>query len=355
MTINVDVLFGGQSPEQSISVISARNVVSAMMSELPEYQVRLVYIDLAGNWYISDDLSILLESDSVDKARMIEVMPSVVPVKNYYLDMNLNAIPYPDVFLPIIHGPNCEDGKIQAVLELSEVPFAGCGVLAGAVTMDKEIMKQLFKAADVPMLPYQSYSKFEWEEQRKNQYRDLVTMKLPYFVKPCSMGSSIGITKVSNMEELTEACELAFEYDHKIVIEEGRLVREIEIGMMGDFDKPDFSEIGEIVTKDQDFYDFEKKYESPETQLCIPAELSEDDRSLIQEYALKVTRIFNLRGISRIDFFKCRETGQIWINEINSIPGFTKGSMYPCLWKNKGLGFSGLIDKVLKNSLKKSS
>jgi len=250
-----------------------------------------------------------------------------------------------DVVFPLLHGPNGEDGTIQGMLELLNVPYVGNGVLASSAGMDKVVMKHLFAQAGLDQAKYVSFVKKTWSQSKEESY-DQVEAELGYpcFVKPANLGSSVGISKCRNREELDQAFELAFQYDRKIVVEEGVIGREIELGVLGN-DEPVCSVAGEIAPK-KDFYDYKAKYEDGDTDLIIPASLTEDEYETMRSMAVKAFQAIDGSGLVRADFFLTNE-GRVLINEVNTMPGFTPFSMFPLLWKQSGVEYAELIEKLV--------
>ena len=258
-----------------------------------------------------------------------------------------------DVVFPVLHGPYGEDGTVQGLLELADIPYVGAGVLGSAVGMDKAVMKTLFAAHGLPIVPHLTVMRREWLEQPGAVAdRAAATLRFPMFVKPANLGSSVGISKVKSGTDFTAAMELAFQFDRKVVIEAGVLnAREIECAVLGN-DVPEASIPGEIVPS-REFYDYEAKYLDASSTLLIPAPLTASKASEIQRLAIEAFRTVEGAGMSRVDFLMARDSGETFINEVNTIPGFTTISMYPKLWAASGLPYPALLDRLIALALER--
>ena len=338
---NVAIIFGGQSAEHEISLRSAQNVIEAIDKD--KYNLLLIAIDKKGKWFTKykcevEDLQFPLKLDFFRDPVALSLDGSAslfLPSKgNYALDI--------DVFFPILHGPYGEDGTIQGLFRMMNVAFVGCGVLGSAVGMDKDVMKRLFRDAGIPIGDYiaafnNSLPTFESVEEK---------LGLPVYVKPANLGSSVGISKVANQEDYLKAVELAFQYDQKIVIEANIDGREIECAVLGNR-KPKASKVG-WVKSTHNFYTYESKYlDDQGYKLEIPAAIPEEKQKEIQEMCIRVYRALDTEGLGRVDVF-LKDNGEIVVNEINTMPGFTSISMYPMLWKESGLAYGALIDELIR-------
>jgi D-alanine-D-alanine ligase len=340
----VALVFGGRSAEHEVSVYSARSVLAALDPD--RYEVLEIGIDKLGRWHRLNALpaaikgslagvesggpGVALSRDPGDAALVAE-------------DGSREEI---DVVFPVLHGPFGEDGTIQGMFELAGVPYVGSGVLGSAVGMDKGIQKVLFAAAGLRVVPHEVVHEREWEEDRDAVMARSASLGLPLFVKPATLGSSVGITKVKHLGELPAALEEALSYARKALVErsmEG--AREIECAVLGN-DDPVASVPGEVVT-DAEFYDYRAKYIDQGSQLVIPAQLSETVAAEIQRMAVSAFRAVDAAGMARVDFF-IREPDEILVNEINTIPGFTLISMYPKLWEASGLPYGDLLDRLIE-------
>jgi D-alanine-D-alanine ligase len=343
--LRVALLFGGKSAEHEISLISARNIFQAM--DQAKYDVVAVAIDKQGRWFVDED-GRLLRDPKLSKVEFtgmkqsVAVLPgeTATPIVRQSSAKTSSAV---DVVFPVLHGPFGEDGTIQGLLKLANVPFVGAGVLGSAVGMDKDVMKRLLRDAAIPIA---KFLVFERQEQNAISFTKVKkALGLPLFVKPANLGSSVGISKVSRKNEFVGAVKKAFRYDNKIIIEEGIHGREIECSVLGN-EKPVASLPGEIVVQ-RDFYSYDAKYlDDTGARLEIPARLPKTTVRNIQHTAVQAYRTLCCEGMARVDFF-LRPNGQVLVNEINTIPGFTKISMYPKMWQASGLSYSRLIDRLI--------
>ena len=336
----VGLLFGGCSGEHEVSLVSAKAIASAFNqgSNIEKYEVIPVYIDKQGGWHSGEKAQQAL---STGKPLETLANPNL-----WQFPAQLSDI---DVWFPILHGPNGEDGTVQGLLTLMQVPYVGSGVLGSSVGMDKIAMKTAFTQAQLPQVKYMAVSRSQiWSSpcifpKLCDEIED--TLKYPCFVKPANLGSSVGIAKVNNRKELEEALDNAASYDRRIIIEEGVVAQEVECAVLGN-DNPKASVIGKI-SFESDFYDYETKYTAGLAQLQIPASLPDDVAIQIQEMAIKAFQAVDAAGLSRVDFFYVEETKEVLINEINTLPGFTSTSMYPRLWEATGVSFAELVDKLV--------
>jgi D-alanine-D-alanine ligase len=336
----IGLLFGGCSGEHEVSIVSAKAIASAFTegSNIEKYAVILVYIDKQGSWH-SDETA----QQVLDTGKPIE---NVVKPNLWEFPDQITEI---EVFFPILHGPNGEDGTIQGLLTLMQVPYVGSSVLGSAVGMDKIAMKTAFTQAGIPQVKYMAVSRSQvWSSPcvfPKLCDEIEATLNYPYFVKPANLGSSVGIAKVRTRKELETALDNAASYDRRIIVEAGVTAREVECSILGN-DNPQVSVVGEI-NFNSDFYDYETKYTEGLAQLHIPAQLPKDVTTQIQEMAIKAFQAVDASGLARVDFFYVEATGEILLNEINTLPGFTSTSMYPRLWSATGVSFPELVDRLL--------
>ncbi len=345
--MKVGLLFGGCSGEHEVSLVSAKAIAGALKSgdNQSKYEVIPVYIDKAGVWHNKN-----VSQEVLNTGKALETSATG----------NLWQFPPEsaeiEVWFPILHGPNGEDGTIQGLLTLMQVPFVGSGVLGSAVGMDKIAMKTAFAEAGLPQVKYVSVSRDRvWSSPSilPRLCDDIeATLDYPCFVKPANLGSSVGIAKVRSRNELESALDNAASYDRRIVVEAGVVAREVECAVLGN-DNPKASVIGEI-SFDSDFYDYETKYTSGLAQLHIPASLPDIVAEQIKDMALKAFKAVDGAGLARVDFFYVEATGEVLINEINTLPGFTATSMYPQLWKATGVNFPELVDKLIEFALSRN-
>ncbi|KAA6449631.1 D-alanine--D-alanine ligase [Bacillus swezeyi] len=344
MKTKLGLVYGGKSAEHNVSLQTALAVTKALDTE--KFDIHPIYITETGEWVRGPQLS-----EPVSNVKMLQFEQT----GETFSPAALNRDMFPgqsnsqekeiDVVFPLLHGPNGEDGTIQGMLELLNVPYVGNGVLASSAGMDKVVMKHLFAQAGLDQAKYVSFVKRNWNTAKEESYHQVEEeLGYPCFVKPANLGSSVGISKCRNRAELDEAFELAFQYDRKIVVEEGVIGREIEIGVLGN-DEPICSAAGEIAPK-KDFYDYKAKYEDGDTDLIIPASLAEDEYETMRSMAVKAFQAIDGSGLVRADFFLTNE-GKVLINEVNTMPGFTPFSMFPLLWKQSGVEYAELIEKLV--------
>ncbi|NUK31838.1 D-alanine--D-alanine ligase [Parageobacillus sp. VR-IP] len=361
MKTRVGILYGGKSPEHNVSLSTAMAVMNAM--DKNKFDVIPIYITTEGQWIKGERLTgTITEVKQLqfqsDAKAMIPVALNQVPVladdKNQHpseMDANKESETAIDVIFPLLHGPNGEDGTVQGLLEILNVPYVGNGVLASAVGMDKVVMKNLFAQAGLRQAKYVAFTKRDWSKDEEAAY-DQVERKLGYpcFVKPANAGSSVGITKCKQRADLKTAFIEAFKYDRKIIVEEAIVGREIEIGVIGN-DEPICSVVGEIIPK-KEFYDYQAKYEDGNTELIIPAQVTEEQYETIKQMAITAFKALDLSGLVRADFFLA-EDGTVYINEINTMPGFTPYSMFPLLWKHSGVSYPELIERLIQLAIER--
>jgi D-alanine-D-alanine ligase len=344
--LQVGLLFGGCSGEHEVSISSARAIARGlgMGANADKYELLPFYIQKNGGWQTAAVAQSVLDSG--------QPLPQEA-------DLNLWQFPESaaqvDVWFPILHGPNGEDGTVQGLLKLMQRPCVGSGVLASAAGMDKIIMKTLFAAAGLPQVNFVVADRAEiWSDPCVHtQLCDRIdtTLGYPCFVKPANLGSSVGISKVKSRQQLAAALDSAASYDRRLIIEAGVIAREVECAVLGN-DRPQASVVGEI-TFTSDFYDYETKYTAGQAGLIIPAALPEGVVSQIQAMALRAFKSIDAAGLSRVDFFYVEATGEILINEINTLPGFTATSMYPQLWEASGVAFPDLVDQLVQLALER--
>ena len=382
--LRVGILFGGRSGEHEVSLLSAASVLHAINKE--KYEVVPIGITKEGRWLTAEHAENLLTGKPIPEERHLragdpETTPGaavlaqgesvVVPPEPVHRQTGL--MPFQtdapltrrasdrainvDVIFPVLHGTFGEDGTIQGLLELADLPYVGAGVLGSAAGMDKDIMKSLFVAAGIPIVKHVTILRSAWEKEPK-KVQKLVESKLKYpvFVKPANLGSSVGISKAHDRQKLGPAIEDAAKFDRKIVIEQGvggkkNKAREIECSVLGN-DEPVASVPGEIVPG-KEFYDYTAKYLDEGSQLIIPAKLTKAETKTVQELAVKAFRAVDCSGLARVDFLMDPKTRKIYLNEINTMPGFTSISMYPKLWAASGLAYADLIDRLIQLGLER--
>jgi D-alanine-D-alanine ligase len=376
--IRVGVLFGGRSGEHEVSLLSAASVLNAIDKD--KYEVVPIGITKDGRWLTAEHAENLLTGKLVLEPRNLRAgdpdttSPAavlargeavVIPPEPVHRQTGL--VPFQtdaalmrrasdrainvDVIFPVLHGTFGEDGTIQGLLELADIPYVGAGVLGSAAGMDKDIMKSLFIAAGIPIVKHVTILRSAWEKEPKKVEKLVAKLRYPVFVKPANLGSSVGISKAHNRKELGPAIEEAAKFDRKIVIEQGvggdkEKAREIECSVLGN-DEPAASVPGEIVPV-KEFYDYDAKYLAEGSELIIPAKLTKTQTKKVQELAVRAFQAVDCSGLARVDFLMDPKTKKIYLNEINTMPGFTAISMYPKLWAASGLAYADLIDRLIQ-------
>lgn len=341
--LRVGILFGGRSGEHEVSLASAASVIRGL--DPNKYEAVPIGITKEGHWLIAAGAQKMLPEVLKSGQRVTMIADptdaALVPIDRSGGGQRL------DVVFPAMHGTFGEDGTIQGLLDVVGLPFVGAGVLGSAIAMDKDVAKRLLKAAKIPVVPWLTVYRHDWERDSEKTQR-LVESKFTYpvFVKPATLGSSVGMTKVHSREELVPALNLAAEFAMKILVEQTVAGREIEVSVLGNED-PQVSVPGEIVPH-REFYDYVAKYLEEGTQLLIPAKLKSAQAKRIQQLAADAFRTLELCGMARVDFFLEKGSGKIFLNEVNTIPGFTSISMYPKLWEASGIPFRDLIDKLIE-------
>jgi D-alanine-D-alanine ligase len=344
--LRIGVLFGGRSGEHEVSLASAASVIRGLDPD--KYEAVPIGISKEGHWLVGSAAQKMLPD--VLKAGQRVVMAAdptdaaLIPLDRSGGGQRL------DVVFPVMHGTFGEDGTIQGLLDLAGLPFVGAGVLGSAVAMDKDVAKRLLQTAKIPVVPWLTVYRADWERVPQDiRQRVEKKFRYPVFVKPATLGSSVGMTKVHSPEELAPALNLAAEFAMKILVERAMVAREIEVSVLGNHE-PKASVPGEIIPH-REFYDYQAKYLEEGTQLLIPAKLKPGEQKKIQSYAVAAFRALELAGMARVDFFLEKKTGKIFLNEVNTIPGFTSISMYPKMWEASGIPFRELISKLIELAL----
>ncbi|MFZ2487929.1 MAG: D-alanine--D-alanine ligase family protein [Anaerolineae bacterium] len=333
--LRVGVLFGGRSGEHEVSLRSARSVIAGL--DPTRYDVTLIGINKQGHWLAGPNATHLLAAPSTT-APIEPVETGLIPH-----DASLRGL---DVIFPVLHGPMGEDGTVQGLLELADLPYVGCGVTASAVGMDKVICKAVFAAHGLPQVPYVTVKRAQWDAEPEAVLNSVeAALRYPLFVKPANMGSSVGVSKASDRAGLQAALREAARYDRKLVVEQGIDAREIEVSVLGN-DEPMASLPGEIVPS-REFYDYTAKYIDDDSALLIPAPLTPEQTAIVQQLAVAAFLAVDGAGLARVDFLLDRQSGELYLNEVNTLPGFTSISMYPKLWEASGLPFPQLIDRLV--------
>lgn len=354
--IRVGLIFGGRSGEHEVSFCSASSIIKAIDKD--KYTVIPIGITKEGRWISPQDSKLALQSGRIEGKSTVTLLnnPSGTALvridNNQRLDKS-STLEKLDVIFPVLHGPYGEDGTVQGLLELADVPYVGAGVAASAISMDKDLMKTIFKQKNLPILKWLTIKRKEWQKDKEKILSIIQNdFEYPLFVKPTNLGSSVGITKVHKKGELDKAIDLAASYDRKILIEEGlEEAREIECSVLGN-DEPQASVVGEVKPAGE-FYDYDSKYIDKETQLIIPADLPDGVSRKVQEIALRAFKAVDAAGMARVDFFVSKRENKIYLSEINTIPGFTSTSMYPRLWKASRIPYPELIDQLIQLALER--
>jgi D-alanine-D-alanine ligase len=350
----VAVLFGGRSAEHEVSLQSARNVIEAIDKE--KYEPVLIGIDRNGAWFLNDDSMSLLNSDNPRLIALNECQSPVSLIPGEQTGMLINpqspaAMQAVDVIFPVLHGPYGEDGSVQGLAKLANVPCVGSDILGSAICMDKDVSKRLLRDAGITVARHLCLRRNDLSSELSMQVEQ--TLGFPVYVKPSNMGSSVGVVKVLDADGLLPAIESALQYDTKLLIEEEIIGREIECSVLGN-DDPVASTVGEIETSDG-FYSYEKKYiDDSAAVLKIPAELDQATLAKVQAASVAAFKVLECRGMARVDMFLTADD-EIFVNEINTIPGFTAISMYPKLWQASGVSYTQLIDRLIQLALQEHS
>ncbi len=358
----VAVLFGGQSDEHDVSLRSAQTIIQAL--DPARYEVVPVGITREGRWLAGGDPMQVLtaaspmfhlaskngETNNGNASAATTTAVTVVEGTSLPLEFSESV----DIVFPALHGQMGEDGTVQGFLELTGVPYIGSGVLGSATAMDKAITKHLLTQAGLPQLPWVQVLRRDWERDPA-AIESAIAERIGYpsFVKPANMGSSVGVSKANNAEELHEALRTAAHYDRKIVVEQGVNAREIELAVLGN-DDPIVSVAGEVVPAGE-FYDYNAKYIDDDAQLLVPADIDPEILAYMQRMAIDAFRALDLAGLARVDFFIERDTDRIFVNEVNTLPGFTSISMYPMLWEASGVPLEELVERLIQLGLERKA
>lgn len=330
------LLCGGQSEEHEVSLASARSVISALGDSM---QVTPLVIDRSGRLLDQQGSRLALEAGSAAAGSGSSGLAELQAGGSF------------DVVFPLLHGPNGEDGSVQGLLQLAQLPFVGSGILGSAVAMDKIMMKTVLQASGLPQVGFSAVTRAQWQSAPQAVLEQLDSAGYPLFVKPANLGSSVGISKAADRTQLAAALELAFGFDRRVIIEEGlEGARELEVGILGN-DEPQASPVGEIRFSSE-FYDYDTKYEPGRAELLVPAALEPELVAQVQRLAVQAFRQLDLAGLARVDFFLSRD-GRLLLNEVNTMPGFTITSMYPRLFEAAGLSYAELIRRLVSLALER--
>jgi D-alanine-D-alanine ligase len=366
--VRIGVLFGGQSGEHEVSITSARAVMAAL--DRDKYDVVPIGITKNGRWLAGGDplaaLSAAADPQLLPAAAELNTEHEKLPKDQNIADITntmlvakpdsqfsiLNSQLSVDVIFPVLHGPFGEDGTVQGLLEIAGLPYVGCGVLASAVGMDKAMMKAAFAAAGLPMVPWLLVRRVDWQRDDARAIEQIETsLRYPMFVKPANLGSSVGITKATDRLTLRRGLEEAARYDRRIVVEQGVDAREIEVSVLGN-DDPLASVPGEIVPSNE-WYDYSAKYLAGESRILIPAPIAPALAEQTRTMAVRAFKAVDGAGLARVDFLLDRATEALYLNEVNTMPGFTSVSMYAKMWEASGLSYSALLDRLIELALER--
>lgn len=371
--IRIGLIYGGRSGEHEVSLQTALAVIGAI--DMNKYEIHPFYITKQGEWRAGSQLTgpvkhageLTFGSDETSQAAAFALKPffssaqavqeAAAPANS---QANIAAVDAAsgasearlDVVLPLLHGTFGEDGTIQGLLEMANIPYVGAGVLASSVGMDKVMMKKVFAQEGLPQCVFRHFTRTQWEKDQAFFLMEIeIAIGFPCFVKPANLGSSVGISKATNRDELLKAIQVAFQYDRKVIVEENINAREVEVAVLGN-DDPQASVVGEIVSSNE-FYDYKAKYVDGKSSMMIPADIPAEISEQIRELAVRAFLAVDGSGLSRVDFFLRKEDNQIFINEINTMPGFTPYSMYPLLWKETGKSYAELLDDLIALALQR--
>ncbi len=335
--IKVAVIFGGRSGEHEVSLVSANSILKAMSPE--KYEVREIGITTDGIWMTGENC---LEKFKSGETKGLQEI---------HFSSNPKDLDF-DIAFPVLHGPFGEDGTIQGFFEMLQIPYVGCGVLASSTAMDKLQTKAIWQSAGLPIAPYLGFNRRAWEQETDKILKQIEKeIGLPCFVKPANMGSSVGISKAKTLDGLKEAVELAIKFDRRVIVEKAINAREIECAVLGN-DDVIAGPVGEVIVGGE-FYDFNDKYVDGKSTTEVPAKIPRETAGKIQEICIKAFKLLDGSGLARVDTFLDRDTGEIFLNEINTMPGFTSISMYPKMMQAHGLTYEELIDRLIALGLER--
>jgi D-alanine-D-alanine ligase len=356
--IRVGILFGGRSGEHEVSLTSAQGIMKAIDKD--KYEAVPIGITKEGRWIAGGDPMKELRAaadmpPALAAAADQEAAPETVlaPLEPHGTALTTRNAPLElDVIFPVLHGPYGEDGTVQGFLELTGLPYVGAGVTASAVGMDKAIAKDIFRTHGLPTLPYRVVLRKTWESDPEKVISDCEgTLRYPMFTKPANLGSSVGISKAHNRDGLIAGMDEAARFDRKLIVEQGIEAREIEVSVLGN-DDPIASVPGEIIPS-REFYSYAAKYIDDSSELLIPAPISAERTEQVRHLAITAFKVVDCAGMARVDFLMDKASGDLWLNEVNTIPGFTPISMYPKLWEATGISYTELIDRLIQLALER--
>jgi D-alanine-D-alanine ligase len=337
--LRVGVIFGGRSGEHEVSVASAASIFKHL--DPARYEAVPIRIEKDGRWVLTGRAPLAMSAADVLKQGVTEALQAVEPTAA----VSRTGV---DVVFPVLHGPYGEDGTVQGLLELANVPYVGCGVLASAAGMDKAVMKTLFIARGLPVGAYLVILRRDWDADAAGATARVADeLRYPVFVKPANLGSSVGISKAKSDDEFRQAMAVALQFDRKVVVEAAVPdAREIECAVLGN-DEPDASLPGEVVPS-REFYDYDAKYLDDSSKTIIPAALSAEQTAEVRRMSIEAFRAIDCSGLARVDFLLAGGSGELFVNEVNTLPGFTTISMYPQMWEATGLAYPALLDRLIQ-------
>ena len=348
MRTKIAVIFGGKSGEHEVSLVSSKSVIEALNPA--KYEIIELGITREGLWLTGDGCLDAFKKQNYDGLKQIYF--STDPDKKGFFDDD-KMFQEIDIAFPVLHGPFGEDGTIQGFFEMLDIPYVGCNVLASSTAMDKLQCKAIWNSADLPIVPYVGFNRKAWETEPDAIVADIKeNIGFPCFVKPANMGSSVGITKVKELSQLKSAIDEAASYDRRILVEKAVNAREIECAVLGN-DELIASPVGEIIVGGE-FYDFHDKYVNGVSMTQVPAELDEETSDRIREICTKAYKLLDCSGLSRVDCFLDRDSGEIFLNEINTLPGFTSISMYPKMMEAHGINYEELVDRLVELGMERA-
>jgi D-alanine-D-alanine ligase len=358
--IRIGLIYGGKSGEHEVSLQTALAVIKAI--DMTKYEIVPFYITKQGEWRSGTELQgppehlaelVFEQSPALAEGSSIQpIVNSLQFADKQDIGSDQHVPNKLDVVLPLLHGTFGEDGTIQGLLEMANIAYVGAGVLASSVGMDKVMMKRVFEQEGLPQCLFRHFTRSQWEKDNAYFVMEIeVSIGYPCFVKPANLGSSVGISKARNREQLIEAIHCAFQYDRKVIVEENVDARELEVAVLGN-DDPESSVVGEVLASNE-FYDYKAKYVDGTSSMIIPADIAPDLSERLRELAIRAFQAVDGSGLSRVDFFLRKEDNHIFINEINTMPGFTPFSMYPLLWKETGKPYAQLLDELIVLALQR--
>ena len=351
VSYRVGVIFGGRSSEHEVSLASAKNVMEALRQA--GHEVVPIGISSEGRWLPQPDAWLQLTAEAQHLAAGEAAPQRAAPLATRAWPLSEQRLPPLDVIFPVLHGPYGEDGTLQGLLEMANVPYVGSGVLGSAVAMDKAVARKLFAFHGLPQVNHLVVQRSVWRAEPDTVVSSIeAELSYPIFVKPANMGSSVGVSKARNRQQLCDAIEHATQYDRKLLVEAAvPAAREIEVSVLGN-DAPVASIAGEIIPANE-FYDYNAKYENAGSQLLIPARLDNESMQAVRDLAVKAFQALECEGLARVDFLLDGATNEIFLNEINTMPGFTRISMYPKLWEASGIAYPELVHRLLELAIER--